>query len=72
MEYYAERERTLYQPWKTLTSNFTKQKETVINPLLLFYLQMWFVVKKNTALLKVLKTKISTALYTMQWTQEEK
>ena len=47
MEKYAERERLLSQPRKTLISSFTLQNATLITPLLLFYLQLGLVCPKN-------------------------
>ena len=46
MKNYAEEERLLSQPRKTLTSSFTLQNGTPITPLLLFYLQLDLVVTK--------------------------
>ena len=47
MEKYAEKERLLSQPRKTLISSFTLQNATLITPLLLFYLQLGLVCPKN-------------------------
>ena len=46
MKNYAEEERLLPQPRKMLISSFTLQNGTIITSLLLFYLQLEFVVTK--------------------------
>ena len=47
METYAEEERILSQPRKMLISSFTLQNETLIGPLLLFFLQLGLVCTKT-------------------------
>ena len=44
---YAEEEGIMSQPRKMLISSFTLQNETLITPLLLFYLQLGLVVTKT-------------------------
>ena len=47
MKNYAEEERLLSQPQKMSISSFTLQNGTLINPLLLFYLQLGLVCTKT-------------------------
>ena len=72
MKTYAEKERIMTQPRKTLISSLTLQNGTLITPLLLFYLQLGLAVTKNTVLLRTPQIIVSTALYRQQWTQEGK
>ena len=52
MKTYAEEEGILSQPRKLLISSFTFLNGTVITPLLLFYLQLGFVVTKTHRVVK--------------------
>ena len=72
MQNYAEEERLLSQPRKILISSFTLQNESLITPLLLFYLQLGLVCTKYTVLLSTLQRNASTGLCSQQWTQEVK
>ena len=47
MKNYAEEERLMSQPRKMFISSFTLQNGTLVNPLLLFYLQLGLVCTKN-------------------------
>ena len=50
MKTYAEEEGIMYHPRKLLISSFTLQNDTMITPLLLFYLQLGFVCRKKSHL----------------------
>ena len=49
MKDYAEKEGPLCQPQKMLISSYLLENETLITPLLLFYLDLGLVCKKNFA-----------------------
>ena len=71
MKNYAEEERLLSQPRKTLISSFTLQNGTLISPLLLFYLQLGLVCTKIHCFVEYtpkIQRNFSTVLCSQQWT----
>ena len=72
MKTYAEEEGLMSQPRKMLISSFILQNGTVITPLLLFYLQLGHFVTKIHRCVEYNQKNVSTALYSQQWTQQDK
>ena len=62
MKDYAEKEGLLCQPRKILISSFFLENGTLITPLLLFYLNLGLVGKKNTASWKLFQLNVSINL----------
>ena len=71
MKEYAEKERLLTQPRRMLISNYFMEKRTVITNLLLFYLDLGLVCKKNYRFVQYTPRVAAAILFSLQWMLEK-